>query len=195
MKRGLVFGLCVVASAAGAQLVTEMTPERVSEAIAFGSQAKKMEYPQLKGGPAKCAIITPFGRVAKAAFEAKRAYKTLTVEEVTTEMLAPNVEVVCPSQCVTPGCTRSFGVATVRAIVITEKGGASPQQPISSEPMPEVYQNAFGAKDEATGLIATFPLAALQPGRELHVVFDRKVSGMTSRCDDCRIELKLDKVR
>ena len=195
MKRAVIGLLCLVSAASSAQVVTEMTPERVAEAIAAGSQAKKLEYPRLKGGPAECALVTPFSRVAKAAFEAKRAYKTFTPSDATPDMLAPTVDVVCPSRCVAPGCTRSFGIGTVQAVVITDKGGASPQQPIASKPMPDVYQNAFGATDEASGLLATFPIEALRPGREIHVVFDRKISGMTSRCDDCRIELKLENVR
>ena len=195
MKRAMIGALCLVSAASAAQVITEMTPERVAEAIAAGTQAKTLEYPRLKGGPAECVLVTPFSRVAQAAFEAKRAYKTFSLSDATPDMLAPTVDVVCPSRCVTPGCTRSFGIGTVQAVVITDKGGTSPQQPIASKPMPETYQNAFGAKDQASGILATFPISALQPGRELHVVFDRKISGIMSRCDDCKIELNLDKVR
>lgn len=187
--------LLVLAAPLRAQVVTEMTPERIAEAIALGSQSKKLEYPRVKGGPAWCALVTPFGRVARAAFEAKRAYKTFAPANITPEMLAPNVDVVCPSQCVVVACTHRLGVASVRAIVITGKSGASPEQPISSEPMPEVYRNAFGSADEASGLLATFPVSALKPGRELRVVFDRKVSGLFGGCEDCKIDLKLDGVR
>jgi hypothetical protein len=194
MKKSVLI-LLVAATPLRAQVVTEMTPERVAEAIAFGSQAKRMEYPRVKGGRAECALVTPFLRVARAAFDAKRTYKTFAPADATPDMLAANVDVVCPSQCVVEACNRSFGVATVQAVVITEKGGASPQQPISSQPMPEIYQNAFGVTDQASGLLATFPAAALQPERELHVVFDKKVSAKFSKCDDCKIDLKLDGVR
>jgi hypothetical protein len=190
-----VLMLLLAAAPLRAQVVTEMTPERIAEAIAFGSQAKKLEYPRVRGGRAECALVTPFMRVARAAFDAKRTYKTFALADATPDMLAPNVDVVCPSQCVVEACSRSFGVATVQAVVITGKGSVSPQQPISSKPMPEVYQSAFGATDQASGLLATFPAAALQSGRELHVVFDKKVSAKFSKCDDCKIELKLEGVR
>lgn len=190
-----VLVLLLAATPLRAQVVADMPPERIAEAIAFGSQAKKLEYPRVKGGRAECVLVTPFMRVARAAFDAKRTYKAFTPGDATPDMLAANVDVVCPSQCVVEACTRSFGVATVQAVVITAKGGASPQQPISSEPIPEVYQNAFGVTDQASGLLATFPAAALQPGRELHVVFDKKVSAKFSKCDDCKIDLKLDGLR
>jgi hypothetical protein len=194
MKKTVLM-LLLAATPLRAQVVTDMTPERVAEAIAVGLQARTMDYPRVKGGPAECALATPFMRVARAAFDAKRTYKTFTPADVTPDMLAPTVHVVCPSQCVVEACTSQYGFATVQAVVITAKGGGSPEQPISSEPMPAVYQNVFGATYQASGLLATFPVAALQPGRELHVVFDKNVSAKFSRCTDCRIDLKLDGVR
>jgi hypothetical protein len=200
MKSVLLAGSTVivllVAHSIRAQVVTEMTPERVVEAIAFGSQAKTLEYTRLKGnGPSECVLVTPFMRVARASFDAKRAYKTFAPADVPPEMLTATVDVVCPSKCVVEACSRSFGVANVQAVVITAPGGGSPQQPISSQPMPEVYSNAFRVTDQASGLLATFPAAALQSGRELHVVYDKKVSAKFSKCDDCKIDLKLDGVR
>lgn len=196
MKQRLASAFVLAAMAAPllAQ-VTEMTPARVSEAIAIGSQAKKLDYPRLKGGPAECVLVTPFMRVARAAYDAKRAYKTLAPEDVSHDMLAATVDFVCPSQCVVKACTHRFGVGTVQAVVITGKGGAFPEQPLSSAPMSEVYENAFGASRQASGLIATFSASAIQPGRELHVVFDKKVNGLFGGCEDCRIDLKLEGVR
>jgi hypothetical protein len=201
VKRFLVavnIALLIIAPSLCAQVATEMTPERVAEAIAFGSQAKKMDPTILKSGkgPAVCVLSTPFMRVAQAAFDAKHAYKTFAEADVTPEMLVPTIDVVCPSVCVVEACTRAYGVGTVQAIVITDKGGASPRQPMASAPMPSVYRNVFGAVTaEASGLLATFPAAAFQPGRELHVVFDKQVSAKFSKCDDCKIDLKLDAVR
>jgi hypothetical protein len=189
----LMIALLLAAGPAG--LVVEMTPARVAEAITYGSQAKKVEYLRLKGGRAECAVVTPFMRVASAAHEAKAAYRTFAPGDVSPDMLAPTVDVVCPSQCVVEACSRTYGVATVKAVVITDKGGTAPVQPLASHPMPEVYRNAFGVTDEASGLLATFPAAAVQSGRELHVVFDKQVSAKFSKCDDCKVDLKLEGLR
>jgi len=185
----------VLAASADAQIATEMTPERIAEAIAYGAQQKRVELPLLKSGPARCVLSTPFLRVARAASEAKRTYKVFSPADVDDDMKAPTAEVACPSVCMVPACTKSAGFANVQAIVITGKGGTAPVQPLKTMAMPETYQNAFGAKTEAEGMLATFPLEALQPGRELHVILDKKASAMMSRCDDCKVELKLEGLR
>jgi hypothetical protein len=184
--------LLLAAAAQAGGVVTEMTPERIQEAIAYGAQQKKVDLPLVKAGPARCVLSTPYLRVARAASEAKRKYKTFAAADVDDEMKAPTVHVVCSSVCVVPDCSKSYGFASVQTIVITDKGGAGPTQPLKAEPMPVTYSNAFGAHDEAEGLLAIFPMAALQPGRELHIVLDKKAHGMTSQCQDCKADVKLE---
>jgi hypothetical protein len=58
------------------------------------------------------------------------------------------------------------------------------------------YANLFGAKWEGTGALAVFPISEFKEGREVRIVFDKSIPvvGVKS-CDDCGIEVRLDKVK
>ncbi len=188
----------LAASTALGEIVGAITPSQVKEAIAFGTNAKKVQLYRLSShmGRVTCGFSTPFLRIAMAAREAKKNYKPFTETDANGAFAGPFVEIACPSTFVGgsgPEAKRIF--ANVQNVVITGKGGSSDAvQPTKTEAMPETYQNAFGLKIEASGLLATFPVEAFKkPGAEIHVIYDKKVKAGFSGCDDCTIEIRIAK--
>ncbi len=195
-----VAALLGFACAASADVVTDMTSERIKEAIAEGQRTQPKIY-LVEKGDAYCILSTPFSRVRQLAHQAKKEYRDFTDADVTPEIIAAEARFYCPSIK-----TDSNGLrrGNVTAIVITEKDGkGAPIRPTAMEKEAEKFANAFGATAEGTAVSATFPLDVLKSGRELHVVYDAKVGapkagrGISFKhgCDDCAMEIKLDKVR
>lgn len=195
---------CVLPVAVNAQMVTEMTPDRVKEAVAEGRALKEEKVYSLSRSSAYCIFSTPYNRVRSAAFEAKKQYRDFAETDVTPNMLAPEARFFCPSIAINQTGLRRANPTTA---VIIEKGKPEPIRPTSVELSPEKFSNAFGAKAEGEGMVVSFPLAVLKAGSEFHVVYDAKVapgnlkkglaglSGVSKGCDDCAMEISLDKVR
>jgi hypothetical protein len=198
------FALTLAPSAAVAQIVVEMTPAKIKEAIAWGESVKRVELPELISGSGFAwksqkavwgTYSTPFMRVAAAANAAKKKYKAFSEADVTPDMIAPELHVM--------GYAVSLGklnVANVENVVITKKKDKDRSraiQPTRTEPLSEEYQNLYGAKTEGRSLLAVFPLDVAVDGNEVHIIYDRKVASAngTGGCDDCSAELKLEKLR
>ena len=83
------------ARAASAQVVTEMTPERIREAIA-DTKAKGC-YVLSTGGVlerfGRGCLTTPYSRVVLAAQNAREKYQPFTEADVQPAMLAPEFEI------------------------------------------------------------------------------------------------------
>ena len=194
--------VAVCAAPVSAQIVTEMTPEKIREAIAFGTSQKEAPYYEIRlpgfvGSvykPRLGSFTTPFLRVALAAFEAKKLYKTFTEADVPRELVAPEVYVYGMSQA------DGARIANVQAVVITPKGRHDPAsaiRPVSTADVPVQYRNLMGMTAAGKNLMAVFSLEAFREGNEVHIVFDSGVhDGAKAKfCEDCFVELKLDKVR
>lgn len=198
----LVIAFPVTMATASAQIVTEMTPERIQEAL----KQEKGEtcYPLKTDTPMGMqsmyvgCFTTPFSRVAQAAQAAKKKYKNFTEADVTPEMIEPHLEVLAPSHTRAGEGPRPVNV---EAVVITprkSKDRGAAIQPIKSEEMTAEYKNLMGATFEGRGMRAVFPLSALSEANEVHVVYDEKaciVGGWGKWYEDCPAKLKLDKVR
>jgi hypothetical protein len=95
---GLVVAIAA-AMTAQAQIVREMTPELISEAITLGTKAKDLgpyriqEKARWSWPPLIAYYTTPLFRVALAANTAKKHYRQFTEADVTPEMLAPEIQV------------------------------------------------------------------------------------------------------
>jgi hypothetical protein len=78
----VVIGCC--ASMVEAQIVTEMTPERIQEAIAYGSTHKDPQtfYDAWLGNTAIAEATTPFSRVVALAVRGKRLYKPINPADI-----------------------------------------------------------------------------------------------------------------
>ncbi len=155
-------------------VVTELTPELIREAIAYGAKEKKLKAYKLGGRSitqnrpgAVAYYTTPFLRVALAASEAKTTYKEFTEKDVTPDMIGPEVAII--ASAFVP--TGSKNVDSVKAVVVFLADG-KPLQPDRIEPFTDEYSNAYGKKEEGHGIRAYFPLSVLRANTEVRVVME-----------------------
>jgi len=205
--RTIVLSLVLVVglgAAARAQIVRDMSPDRIREAIAMGNKAKDLgayriqEKARWSWPPLIGFYTTPFLRVALAANTAKKHYKQFSESDVTQEMLAPEIQVYAPSQP-----AEGAAIANVETIVLmpnksNDRGLAI--QPISMTDATEEYKNLFGFNAVGKGKLAVFPIDVWQEGNEVHVVFDHGIPGSQGPrkmggCIDCKSRIYLEKVR
>jgi hypothetical protein len=194
---------CAVALSAvrsDAQVVTEMTPERIREAIA--DDRVEGCYP-LKSSGAMGGLkffhgcfTTPYSRVAQAAQDAKKKYAAFTEADVTPEMLAPGVEVLALPQ------QRLFGtgMVNVEAVVmmpVKSKDRAAAILSSESVAMDSRYQNLLGATFDAKGIVARFPLSVLTEGNAVRFVYDGNACSdwKNKPAAECAVPIKLKGVK
>ena len=193
MRKLLALGVFALAGRVEAQVVTEMTPARIQEAIA---DRKADGCYDLKKGFA--CFTTPYSRVAFAAQEAKKKYETFTELQVTPEMVAPVVEVFAlPQPSYVMGSGRVGQPIGVKRIVVMPAKGKDPSQaiqPAQQIDLDHSYSNLLGATWEARGILARFPLAVVSVGNEVRVVYDGKgcADWHTKPSEECvfRFDLK-----
>ena len=150
-----------------------MTPETIKAAIADtkndGCYTLKKDF---------ACFTTPYSRVAFAAREAKKASEPFTELQVTPEMVAPVVEVLAlPQASFIMGSGRVGPLIGVKRIVVMPaKATDSSQaiQPYDQLDLDQRYSNLLGSWWEAGGVLAKFPLAVVNAGNEVHVVYDGK---------------------
>lgn len=189
---------------AKAQIVRDMTPDQIREAIAVGTKAKDLgayriqEKARWSWPPLIGFYTTPFLRVALAANTAKKHYKQFTESDVTPEMLAAEIQVYAPSQAVQG--TEIANVETIVVLPSKSKDRGQAIQPTRTSDASEEYKNLYGFSGEGKGKLAVFPIDVWQDGSEVHVVFDRGIPssqgpGKMGGCTDCRSRIYLDRVR
>lgn len=191
----LALGLAVHAEA---QVVTQMTPALIQEAINKGGDGtyKLQERSGWGNGPVLGYFTTPYSRVALAAASARKRYKPFTAVDVTPDMLLPELHVYAVSQAV----EGTSAIANVEAVVVMpykSKDRSRAVQPIRTTELTEEYKNLMGAVANGRSILAVFPLSVLDEKNELRVVFDRGVPGSAALkgCADCGLRFKLEKVR
>jgi hypothetical protein len=180
----------------------EMPPERIRQAIDYGTKEKNVELYEIKVGGGFVwdkekvrwgYYSTPFLRIALAANRAKKQYKSFSEKDVTQEMTAPELHVYAGAVA-----QEKMAVANVEAVVITrakEKDRSKAIQPTLTIEMPEEFQNLFGAKTSGRSVKAVFPLDLLSDQYEIHIVYDRRVVSGVTGCDDCSMRLKPEESR
>ena len=95
----LLATLAALPAVQGQQIVTEMTPERIEEAIRAGERGDVADGVIRKSSGFSWGSIhiatfsTPYMRVAAAARQAKKAYRKFTPANVTPEMIAPELHI------------------------------------------------------------------------------------------------------
>jgi len=159
--------LCAFAASSQAQVVSEMTPERVQEALVTAAEGCYML------SPAIACFTTPFSRVVVLAQAAKRKYKDIRPSEVPPAAVAAGeLHVYAAARQAATG-----GIASVDAVVILPKGGdrKAALQPLKTIQDTSQYKNLMGAVFEGKSMTAVFPLSALAERNEVHVVYDRVV--------------------
>jgi hypothetical protein len=146
----LVLVLCL-AAAAQAQIVRDMSPDQIREAISIGNKAKDLgayriqEKARWSWPPLIGFYTTPFLRVALAANVAKKHYKVFKENDVTKEMLAPEIQVYAPSHAA------GTDIANVETIVVMpgkSKDRSLAIQPRTITDATEEYKNLFGFSGE-----------------------------------------------
>src|SRR5687768_8054551 len=112
-RPALVLAVLAWALPSGAQVVTEMTPERIRDAIA---DTKTDGCYELRKGYA--CFTTPYSRVVLAARSAKKEYKPFA-EADAADLLAPFIEVVArPQPSMIIGSGRTGPPIDVKTIVV-----------------------------------------------------------------------------
>ena len=184
---------------AQAQVVTDMTPALVQEAIASGgSGLYKLQERTIWGdGPELGYFTTPYSRVALAAALARKAGKPFAPADVTPDMLLPELHVYATSQAIYGNKNR---IANVEAVIILPEGSkdrSAAIQPTRITDVAEELRSLVGARTGGRSVMVVFPLSALNEHNELQVEFDRHVPGSSSikGCTECSVRFKLDKVR
>jgi hypothetical protein len=197
----LVIGLGATVQA---QIVRDMSADRIREAIAIGNKAKDLgayriqEKARWSWPPLIGFYTTPFLRVALAANTAKRHYKQFVEADVTPEMLAPEIQVYAPSQAA--GGAEIANVETIVLMPNKSKDTSLAIQPRTIADATEEYKNLFGFSSVGKGKLAVFPIEVWQESTEIHVVFDHPVPssqgpGKMGGCTDCKSRIYLDKIR
>ena len=194
----------VMGGAARAQVVRDMSPDQIREAITLGDKAKDLgayriqEKARWSWPPLIGFYTTPFLRVALAANAAKKHYKQFKEADVTQEMLAPEIQVYAPSQAL-----QGAEIANVDTIVLMptkSKDRSLAIQPRSIADATEEYKNLFGFSGEGKGKLAVFPIDVWQESNEVHVVFNHEIPssqgpGKVGGCTDCKSRIYLEKIR
>ncbi len=200
----LVATACLVAATARGQIIGEMTPERVREAISAGMKAKEVtaykvqEKARWSWPPLIAVYTTPFMRVMLAAHAATKRYRPFSEADVTPEMLAPEIHVYAASQSL-----EGAAIANVEAVVVLPRDSKDSSQavhPLRMNEASEQYKNLFGFVGEGRGMIAVFPLDVWRDDNEVHVVFDKEIPsshgpGARGGCKDCKSRIYLEKIR
>lgn len=199
MKRagGVLAVALLSTSPASAQLVLEMTPELVRQAIA---DDKNPGCYSLKTGYA--CFSTPYSRLAAAAREARKRYEKFAEADVTPELLRPGiVEVIAWAQpSFVYGRGRTGPPIDVTTVVVAPKKSSDRSAailPAERVDLDERYQNLMGAKWEAHGLVARFPITVLVEANEVRVVYAGKgcADWKQKLASECGFQFKLDGVR
>lgn len=137
---------------AGAQVVTEMTPQKIDQAIAAGIERKPGPY-ALRTKYLWMEFDTPFLRVSERAATAATADRSIA----TPDLLAPELRIVAAPE--------PFGddVLAIKKVVVERADGAT-VAPRSQESFVDYAQSSRRKKIAIRGVRAVFPLAALEPG-------------------------------
>ena len=196
--------LAMVVAPVQAQIVYPMSPERIREAISLGTSARALgpyriqEKARWSWPPLIAVYTTPFLRVALAANAAKNRYQQFTEADVTSAMIAPEIQIYAPSQSV-----QGTAIANVETIVVlpyNSKDASQAVHPAQLKEASQEYKNLLGFTGEGRGMLAIFPLDAWQESNEVHVVFDMAIPsshGPSARggCIDCKSRIYLEKIR
>lgn len=190
------------------QIVTEMTPERIREAIEVGTNAtevwpyriqEKTHFSLRPSFPPQIGVYTtPFLRVALAASVASKRYQSFTERDVTAEMIAPEIHVYARSQSLD-----SATVADVVSVAVLPHKCQDTSLTVGPSQMSvatEEYKALYGFDNHESAILAVFPADVWREDNEVHVVFDREIPGARGPsarggCIDCKSQIYLDKVR
>lgn len=148
-----------------AQLLMVLSPGDIDRAIAAGTQWHS-------AGPFQ--ISTPFSRVASAAGLARKQFRPFTADDVTPELVAPELHVLV-EPFVEQRARELPRLVSPTHVVLLPSGRKDPDaavQPIRIERLDRELQNAFGARWSGSAALAAFPLDAFRDGWDVVARYD-----------------------
>jgi hypothetical protein len=147
-----VLFLSLPALPARTQVVTEMTPQQIDQAIALGVDQKPGPY-TLRTKQFWMEFTTPFLRVSERAASAPSVDRSLA----TPDLIAPELRIVAAAEPLgdkVPAVTK----------VVVERPDGTTVAPRSQESFVDYAQSTRRKKIEIRGVRAVFPIAVLEPG-------------------------------
>ena len=139
---------------ARAQVIAEMTAERIQQAIAEGVKTKPAQY-AVRKPKLWIEFDTPFLRVAKKAAAAPDATPSLA----TPDLIAPIVNILAAPEPL------GDSVPAIKKVVAVKADG-SVVAATSQQPFIDKAQSNKRKSIEIRGVRATFPIAVLEPGMQ-----------------------------
>jgi hypothetical protein len=186
MVRSVLAEVFVLASGTvQTQLVSEMTPAKIKEALADKKGTGCYEIQT--GYSERGCFSTPYSRVVEQRAYRTKRYQPFTEADVTAELIAPG-EVhlyAYPS--------RYQGIHNVVAVVVGPREGKGTDgviQPLKSEEINTEYKNLLGATFEGKGMRAVFPLSVLNEHNEFRIVYEGN-----ARASAVEFQIKMDAIR
>jgi hypothetical protein len=207
---GVVFSaIAAIAArtAAAQQVVAPITGRDISDALRLAEDDKAamrflVSYDlQIRAGwgngPFIGTFTTPFARVVRAALAAHKKGQTFGVDEVTSDLVLPELDVVAYSQ---PSAYDQPLAAEVFSVALAPRGSrdlGAVIQPLRKEELTAEYVDRYGLESAGPGVIAIFPLAAFRGDLEVRVLFDRTAKGSSplANCRECIVPIDMRKIR
>lgn len=144
--------LSLGAVAADAQVVTEMTPQHIDQAIAMGTGRRPAPY-SLRSKNVWIEFDTPFLRVSQRAAAAPAADRSIA----TPDLLAPELRIQAAPEPL------GDDVPAIKQVLLERPDGTS-VPPQSQTPFVDYAQSSRRKKIAIRGVRAVFPLSAFEPG-------------------------------
>lgn len=170
LRTAVLVGLPLLAAPAQAQLVRQMTPTAVREALKEG--APFGNYLLSPGGDPYVWVTTPYQRVASLGASARKKYKEVAPAEVPRTLLAATFDVSVDAWL--GGDSISYPVFEVEHIVVTTwdpvRDNMVVHQPLRTKVEPKTWTTMMGVQKSGEGMVATFPLKLLADGTQVRVV-------------------------
>jgi hypothetical protein len=149
----------------GADVVMEMTPEAVSDAISAGLERPPKPYP-LNSPKVWMLLETPFLRVAMAAAKAQSQNMAIDGSLITPDMTAPVLKVLAGPELLG---VEPIGIKSILA----QADDSTPVAPTSVTKTMDIARSARKKKIELKGVNAVFPISVLKPGVRFRLVMEK----------------------
>ncbi len=185
MKLLATLVVLLIARTAHAQLVVEMTPAKIKEALADTKGTGCYEIQ--KGYGQRGCFSTPYSRVVEQKAYRTKRYQPFTETDVTPELIAPGQVHVYAYPSLYQG------IHSVVAVVVGPhkgKGAEGVIQPLKLEEISTEYKNLLGATYEKQGMRAVFPLSVLNEQNEFRIVYEGH-----ARASAVEFKIKMDGVK
>lgn len=195
-----MLAVLVAAVPASAQVVAEMTPDAIRQAVSDQDVKPCYEMRFVSDVIGKdrrdfnvlACFSTPYSRVAFLARQAREKLETFDAAALPSEVTAPELQIHAYPR-------KHRSVTGVEKIVLMPKGSTDPASaiaPLRTDEKIAQYSNAMGATYTARSVTAVYPLAVLSQSNVVRIVYEGPVCAEGSRVtSQCVAEFTLKGVR